>query len=728
LRAWRERALGIFPSLRPLVWLCGLVVLAHTVRFILLYFRAVPWMDYWDWVGEYQDYTQGHFGLAELISQHNEHRIATARVFFLLDAVFFRLTSFSVVIANFLLLLLLGYLLRLAWRLPALRGTPHDLPWIAFAAFVASLCQWEDLIWPFQIQFALMCVFVVGAALALSRATAPEATRRNGVLWASCAATCYWFATFSMAGGMLALPGLLLIPVLRQFAWRPVVAFLLPSLGAVASFLSGFHHPGYLPLPQAYTPAALLQMLRFAAAFCGGAFHVHGHAMRVGFLCIAVSAICGTWLLFRRIRGVRATGGVAVLLALAAFVVTNAAAAAVSRGFEGLGGATAPRYAILSLVFIAATAGLAAATAHLARIPGADFALRRTPLVPVATIAAIAALNLPRVYANDADSFARSISVAQSALLANVNAPEMTDILTSEPESRIDGFIRFLHDKRLNIFASPHHAPEIVRRAVETADQAVLPACAGGADIAYRVDADRFVIGGWLAPPDRQRTVGYVGIRQGGNTLAVARSLVDAPDAAISQKHGQRLGFLIAAHHDAGNTPLTLIGVTGGKALCATQAAPPGPVLIQPWQTKGAQPVPGSDAPALSGDFAAATPPADGPPEQLAGKQWTSSTNGTLSWRVTPADLHGQSLAVPFAVPPSQALRAITFTFADGTTIAQVLPRGHSHGYWRAAVLPGSVLVTHGGGVLITVRNEGAWMSVGAPLIGVPGVGVGGLY
>ena len=77
----------------------------------------------------------------------------------------------------------------------------------------------------------------------------------------------------------------------------------------------------------------------------------------------------------------------------------------------------------------------------------------------------------------------------------------------------------------------------------------------------------------------------------------------------------------------------------------------------------------------------------------------------------------GRALAVPFAAGADVGNRRVLFTFGDGARLESDLSSFWSHGGWRAAVVPATLLEKHGGPVTIEVTSGGdSALVVGAPL------------
>ena len=164
----------------------------------------------------------GGWSLPWLWAQHNEHRILTTKIFFLLDVQLFRGTQIFLLTCIFLVQLLQVALL--SWSLRALGGW-RGSQWRIGVGLIAYciLCptQYENLVWGFQVQFVMTACM---ATLAIASLLLYQRDDRTKYLVTSIAAAT--IATWSLANGMLLWPLLIVASLwlrMRAHVWRTLL-------------------------------------------------------------------------------------------------------------------------------------------------------------------------------------------------------------------------------------------------------------------------------------------------------------------------------------------------------------------------------------------------------------------------------------------------------------------------------------------------------------------------
>ena len=134
--------------------LAGLGAVVFTAYLVITTYSPLPHWDEWALFDHLA--TGGGWSLPWLWAQHNEHRILTTKIFFLLDVKFFHGTQTFLLASIFLIQALQATLL--SWSLRALGGM-RDALWRAGTGLIlyCVFCptQYENLVWGFQIQFVL---------------------------------------------------------------------------------------------------------------------------------------------------------------------------------------------------------------------------------------------------------------------------------------------------------------------------------------------------------------------------------------------------------------------------------------------------------------------------------------------------------------------------------------------------------------------------------------------
>ncbi len=696
------------PLLRRALIVCAALVLCHSLWFAWRYFEPIPWLDMWDWIDELRRQPAGGYGFQALLTPHNEHRIVTAKLFFLADAAWFHMTFRAVAIANLVLLGLLAAVLHRLWRAAPLRGTQADLPLLFFVAFITSTCQWGNLVSPFQIQFALLCLSATLSVACLAWATVPQSGAAP-FLQAVAAAVFYLLAAYSMGGGILLGVPLLLVLVLRRPRPAVLAAFLVPAGAVAAVFLTHFQRPTVLDAvfaPSVTRAQIALGMAGFSLGFAGSALRAYGRwvAVPFGLAALAALAVMGLRAIRARLDGAILPARAAAFLALGAFVAANAFAASRLRFFFGVWGALQSRYSVLSLILILALAG--AAIRRAAASGGRAAALvTASPLVPVGAIAALLAVNI----ATDPDHMAKTIhsklDIAATTLRAGVDAPPLLAILYPSFDT-IAPAIAFTKAHGLGAFAGSNTPPRSVRTALARMDAAHLPPCAGVLNTIYRLDASRAVLRAWVAAPDRSRTAGWVAVLDGTHRIAaVLPAQEPRDDMPLAGGATGSMGVFGAIAGSLPDDALTLVGVFDGAALCRLDVPGPGPIRFQNLPAP-MQAAPAPAPPALSGGFA---PQAQAP--WPGAKSWASPAGGspaaeaafTIPAPADPAD----GVILPFSAHHNPGGQAIAVTFADGTRVGLPIPAELQDEKWHAAALPAAWLARHHGPLTLTVRVSG---------------------
>jgi len=716
---------------RALVLFASLLVLVHTAIFVWQYWLPIAWWDFWNWVEDYRRYCAGQYALIDLFDQHNEHRIATTRVVLFIDALFFHMSGQVPVVLNLGLLGGAGVMLA--------RLAPPVLPIgrYAAAAFCAaclwSLCAYENLVQPFQIQFGFLVVFVISAAMVIGgiAPAAPGQSGHDAMRRGVVAALLFACATFSMANGMLVLPGLLLALWLRRAPSAAWAGFL---PGAAASVFFYLHHY------KAVVPAGVAQALPFwwacrLLAFClyyaGSAFGAWPHVSPIagtvvlgGLLASAIRA-CR-----QRVQGLTSTPAQAALIAIGGFVAASALAAAVGRAGAGVHQALAPRYATISVLGILVGAMLLGSM-----LPAAMRTRRALWAATGVAVLLLTAINMPGNYALQAGALRRALELDGLALRANTDIGAPLAVMDYKSLADRAETIRFLRDHRLNMFA-PRFDPPADVTARLAADPRGMAACADTARGVYEVGTDRAVATGVLADAEGRRSASWVGLRVGDQVLGVVPALF--PEPALRRRGGGKravFGFVTAVALPPGAGPAWLVGDFGGTL---PTCAAPLPVEAVHWRLQ-AWPLPRAPAagqpavavrpvqgvtPALSAGFApGADLAAHMPPPSLWWPFVSSGASGdaaTGTAQLIVSAPPGADLVVPLAAGPSTTGQWLELRFADGTKRPFPLPAlAFPERQWRAFVIPAAMLSAHGGKVTLTAHDDGTgwgqWMAIGTP-------------
>ncbi len=230
-----------------------------TFRIMWICYSPVPIGDMWDFWAWSQRYGSG--ALWHLAAQHNEHRIAVPRLFFLFDQYFCSGTAVSLAIFIPLILLAHGVILcRLAALVPGIRRTTAWFMGALAMAAMFSSQQFANFTWYFQIQFAevyfgasLCCVLLPGIR---SASAARENNRRLALIIILAVAT-----TYCVANGLLIWPVLLSLSYLLGFSRRLRATLLAFGIATWIAYFIGYVRPA--------DHASPLEALRHLPAFLG---------------------------------------------------------------------------------------------------------------------------------------------------------------------------------------------------------------------------------------------------------------------------------------------------------------------------------------------------------------------------------------------------------------------------------------------------------------------------
>ena len=448
--------------------------LTLAVRSALIAWRLstpVPYEDQWEFVGDLMRLQAGDYGLLDLFSLQNEHRIFTARVSFFIDYYFFNLGNLSVTVTNYIVLAGLAGVLSST----AARGRPA---WVSVSvlavvlASVWSLASWINLGWAFQVQWAHVHCWPAVAIAAFALA----ADRRGRGAWVPLAIACLadTLGVFSMASGLCTI-----LPFAAVALWVRARPRWITIVGVVHAVLAALYLWGYQGSDQ---PAVLdpVRLVAYILPYLGTAVPGWPTGSILLGICGLISA--GTALLIvslRALRGVACEKGVAALLGVVCFVLAEGTVTAVGRASSGAPLASALRYGTPSIVFWTA---LALAAWRWLTLRDNRWRARSLALVAVCGVTA------GNVTGATHASWAQWSSAVDNEgfnLIDGVTTGPSAQATYPEPDLIQDRFA-FLHDQRLGPF-SPTQSRFVVPRArLDGLVASALPACSGVVDLFER--------------------------------------------------------------------------------------------------------------------------------------------------------------------------------------------------------------------------------------------------
>jgi hypothetical protein len=303
--------------------------------------RSLPYFDQWVFVvNDYFPYLDGAYSWLQLLAPHGEHRIATARIILFADAILFRMSGW---LPLFVQLAALGTIALLLARL-ATRSRME----LAIAAPVAlglmwSTSQFENLSWAFQTCFPLVHLFGLCAVIAFARALNAAGWRR----WIVIACTFDVLAVLSLGSGLFVIAPVLGVAVWRRRVDRRLLVFALFHGLVTVAYLAGG-----APISTFSHWAALSSTLPDQAAlFLGTSFGGWPPPELAAGYCGLIALVIALGAVTADRQGIDSNS--AILLSMAAFVMTESVVAAIGRGNMPIG----PRYATAAIVFEGALLG-----------------------------------------------------------------------------------------------------------------------------------------------------------------------------------------------------------------------------------------------------------------------------------------------------------------------------------------------------------------------------------
>ncbi len=335
-----ESRLSVFLSWGVL--LTGLSAIVASAYLVITTYSPLPHWDEWALFDHLA--TGGGWSLPWLWAQHNEHRILTTKLLFLLDVELFHGTQKFLLASVFLVQLLQVALL--SWSLRAFGGL-RGSAWRVGAGLIAYciLCptQYENFVWGFQLQFVVSAAMATLAVLSLLLYRREAKARFLAVSIA--AAT---LATWSLANGMLLWPLLLLVALwlgMKSSTWMTLLVVGLCNIG-----LYFYHY--HRPAPKVTLPLLSLgERARYVVVYFGSTFVRHSSAS-LAFIA-GILGICAAVIFLVRVLRQRQNPSpflielsFLMLLCLGTAVVTSS-----GRIHLGVEQATASRYQTFALVF-----------------------------------------------------------------------------------------------------------------------------------------------------------------------------------------------------------------------------------------------------------------------------------------------------------------------------------------------------------------------------------------
>lgn len=250
-------------------------------------YSPVPFWDMWDgYIGFFLKVSSGDW--SAWWAQHNEHRIALARVLFWIDLSWFDGTGWFLLIANYFLLAAVCFVFWIA----LIENCPKHYHFIGLflTIWLSSWSHQENLTWGFQCQLILAQLLPLSGFFMLHKAVSTTDSSNSSFV-AACFVGILSLGT--MANGVLALPLMTAYALITRLGWRQVAILVVLSGLGLAVYFYNYHAPsGHGSLLVALTehPAGLV---RYVLLYLGGPFF---HILKGGGKALIVAQVAGGFL------------------------------------------------------------------------------------------------------------------------------------------------------------------------------------------------------------------------------------------------------------------------------------------------------------------------------------------------------------------------------------------------------------------------------------------------
>jgi hypothetical protein len=491
-------------------------------------------------VDQYARWRDGHYRFSELWAFHNEHRILTSRLLYLIDGLYFDFSN-RFLIASIYAGLLMLTVASAALALKARTSSRVAIGTLALLGIGWSDAQSETLTMGFQTQFILAHLFALGCFFCIVRISAAGASRP--LAWLALAIAADGLGMLSGATGVMIGVAAIAVCLMFQPPNRFVAAFALFHAAAAAAYFVGMpDHPGA-------HGAAVVDMVRYFLRCLGDiarAQQPHHAPVLLGLAMLSIG-------IFFCVRCWRkgADRSQMILLAVVLFVLAETAATAAGRAGLGADQALSSRYATQSAVLAMALLALCWRS-----LP--------TEMGRCATMIATIAVTLLANGEQNILEVEESIGARDSAMFSFINgvhAPSQMEFIFPDVPT-VERVYQKLAELRKGPFALSAAVYRPPLNAVALLDRAKLPTCRSSIDTTSSRESWTEISGwidahGWImAFTDDGRLVGYT-------TSSIRR-----PDVASSLSLPQdRVGFdLFLNNRRIAGERLHLIAVTDAPA------------------------------------------------------------------------------------------------------------------------------------------------------------------
>lgn len=428
----------------------GLVLIFVISRLVVKDSTTLPFWDYWTFVTELASH-DGHYSLAQLWHQHNEHRIVIPRLLFLVDIHWFHATG-RFLLATILItqLLQLGIFCLVIVPLSHLSNAFRAGLCCFVCALLFSPVQLDNFVWGFQVSFILATFFgslsfYLFAKSYHKSSIMDQPQMKMGLFTGSLIAAL--LSTLCLASGLFVWPVLVLLCFGLRLNCRVLMSAMLSAILVVSSYLHHYGSPGdhASPIISIEHPRKILEYL---ALYFGGSWIIYGRhaAAIVG----TMGLLAGVALLCHYAFRIRSTDRCRIFCsAVVFFSLMTGFVTALGRVNFGIDQALSSRYQTVTLVFWAALGIWLISLTTNGKMPrwsrfAVLFGLAFIALGPLLRYGAIS-----EPYAARAEQW----RVAEVSALSGVNDYFMMKAVCPDP-GKINSALAYLRVHRLSVFAS----------------------------------------------------------------------------------------------------------------------------------------------------------------------------------------------------------------------------------------------------------------------------------
>lgn len=333
--------------IRAVALFAALVSMALVVRSLLMTYvlaRPVPFWDQWEFERSIPQILNHTYTLEQLFSRHNEHRIFTSRIIYILDIFIADGSGYFCTVVLFIALAGIASVLAVATT-----GSPR-LRCLFAAMYFGLLCspaEWENLASGFQVQFPFVDLFFI-VSLFLLLTSEKVSSLKSSALLLSAATFLDFLSVFSMANGVLAIIPLLFTRFYGGIKSRVFWLFIALHLLYTIALFWKYHFDN--EIPKSYN---LFLMTHYVFIYLGSCLRgiQHGPYLLgvLDFVFFLFSAL--TMLISVHRRRAVVDRKKILFLGIMLMMICNGYITAHGRASLGVETAAASRYSIQSMVF-----------------------------------------------------------------------------------------------------------------------------------------------------------------------------------------------------------------------------------------------------------------------------------------------------------------------------------------------------------------------------------------